>query len=58
MNKVIVYNNTEVLRVEDEQPCFNPAKEGEFILVQTIPLAKLMLRVRNIDTTVLDSYNE
>jgi hypothetical protein len=58
MKKTIVYNNIEVIRVEDEQTQYSSANEGEFILVQTIPLARLMLQARGIDVTVLNNYTE
>ena len=54
MRKLIVYNNTEVLYVENEASVYNPTKEGEFILVQTLPLAKKMLQARGINTSVFD----
>lgn len=58
MRKLIVYNNTEVLYVESEANIYNPTKEGEFILVQTLPLAKQMLQARGIDTSVFNLYTE
>ena len=54
MRKLIVYNDTEVLYVENEASVYNPTKEGEFILVQTLPLAKKMLQARGINTSVFD----
>ena len=57
MRKLIVYNNIEVLRVEGEGAVYNATEEGEFTLVQTLPLAKQMLQARGIDTALLNAYN-
>lgn len=58
MRKLIVYNDTEVLYVESETSVYNPTKEGEFILVQTLPLAKKMLQARGIDISIFNLYTE
>lgn len=58
MRKLIVYNDTEVLYVESEANVYNPTKEGEYILVQTLPLAKQMLQARGIDTSIFNLYTE
>lgn len=58
MRKLIVYNNTEALYITNEGGPYNATKEGEFILVQTLPLAKQMLQARGIDTSVFDLYTE
>lgn len=58
MCKLIVYNDTEVLYVESEANVYNPTKEGEYILVQTLPLAKQMLQARGIDTSIFNLYTE
>jgi hypothetical protein len=58
MRKLIVYNDTEVLYVENEASIYNSTKEGEFILVQTLPLAKKMLQARGINTSIFNLYTE
>ena len=58
MRKLIVYNDTEVLYVESETSVYNSTKEGEFILVQTLPLAKKMLQARGIDISIFNLYTE
>lgn len=58
MRKLIVYNNTKALYIENEGNQYNATKEGEFILVQTLPLAKQMLQARGIDTSVFNLYTE
>ena len=57
MKKTIVYNNVEVIRAEPETNQYSATSEGEYVLVQTIPLAKQMLQARGIDTSVLDLYS-
>jgi len=54
MKKTIIYNNTEVLRVESESDQYGATNEGEYVLVQTVSLAKQMLEARGINTSVLD----
>lgn len=58
MKKTIVYNNTEVLRIEPEANQYSATNDGEFILVQTLSLAKQMLEARGINTSVIDSFSE
>lgn len=58
MKKTIVYNNTEVLRIEPESNQYSATNDGEFILVQTLPLAKQMLEARGINTSVINSFSE
>jgi hypothetical protein len=55
MKKTIIYNDTEVLRVEEEYSQYSSAQEGEYILVQTLPLAKQMLQARGINTDILNN---
>jgi hypothetical protein len=58
MKKTIVYNNTQVLRIEPETNQYSTTNDGEFILVQTLALAKQMLEARGINTSVIDSFSE
>jgi hypothetical protein len=58
MRKKIVYNTTDVLRIEPESNQYNSVNEGEYFIVQTLPLAKQMLQARGINTSVIDSYSE
>ena len=54
MRKLIVYNDNEVIYVGDEASVYNSTKEGEFILVQTLHLAKKMLQARGINTSIFN----
>ena len=58
MRKKIVYNTTDVLRIEPESNQYNTVNEGEYFIVQTLPLAKQMLQARGINTSVIDGYSE
>lgn len=58
MKKTVVYNDTEVLRIEPENGQYNATNNGEYIVVQTLPLVKQMLQARGIDTSVIDLYTE
>jgi hypothetical protein len=58
MRKKIIYNTTDVLRIEPESNQYNSVNEGEYFIVQTLPLAKQMLQARGINTSVIDSYSE
>jgi hypothetical protein len=58
MKKTVIYNDTEVVRVEPEQGQYSSVNEGEYMVVQTLPLVKLMLQARGIDTAVIDNYYE
>lgn len=59
MRKKIIYNNTEVIRIEDDNKVYNPMNADEYMLVQTMPLAKKMLVARGIDQSsfpIFDLY--
>jgi hypothetical protein len=58
MRKKVIYNTTEVLRIESESDQYNAVVEGEYFIVQTLPSVKQMLQARGIDTSVIDSYSE
>ena len=58
MRKKIIYNTTDVLRIEPESNQYNSVNEGEYFIVQTLPLAKQMLQARGINTSLIDSYSE
>ena len=56
MKKTVIYNNSEVLRIEPEGGQYSAANEGEYIVVQTLPLVKQMLQARGINTAVIDLH--
>jgi hypothetical protein len=58
MRKKVIYNATEVLRVEVAGDQYSVVNEGEYFIVQTLPLVKQMLQARGIDTSVIDNYSE
>jgi hypothetical protein len=58
MRKKVIYNTTEVLRIEPESGQYSSVDEGEYFIVQTLPLVKQMLQARGIDTSVIDNYSE
>ena len=58
MRKKIIDNTTDVLRIEPESNQYNSVNEGEYFIVQTLPLAKQMLQARGINTSVIDGYSE
>lgn len=59
MRKKIIYNNTEVIRLEDDNEVYESTNSDEYMLVQTIPLAKIMLEARGINQSsfpIFDLY--
>lgn len=56
MKKTVIYNNSEVLRIEPESGQYSAVNEGEYIVVQTLPLVKQMLQARGINTAVIDLH--
>ena len=58
MKKTIYYNNTEVLRIEDEQSQYDPVVDGEFVLVQSLYLAEIMLSARGIGVVLIKNFVE
>ena len=57
MRKKIIYNNTEVIRIEDDNEVYNPMNADEYMLVQTMPLAKKMLVARGIDQSSFSIFD-
>lgn len=58
MKMTVIYNDSEVLRAEPEHKQYSALNEGEYVVVQTIPLVKQMLQARGINTSILDYYSE
>lgn len=57
MRKKIIYNNTEVIRIEDDNGVYTSTNAHEFMLVQTMPLAKKMLETRGIDQSSFSIFD-
>ena len=55
--KTIIYNNTEVLKIEDAQVFYESLPEGQYILVQTLELAEKMLAARGINVALIKNFN-
>ena len=57
MRKKIIYNNTEVIRIEDDNEVYESMNADEYMLVQTMPLAKKMLEARGIDQSSFSIFD-
>jgi len=58
MRKKVIYNDTAVIAIEPESSEYSTVEEGQYVVVQTLPLVKQMLQTRGIDTSLIDSYQE
>jgi hypothetical protein len=57
MRKKIIYSDTEVIRIEDDNGVYDAMSTDEYMLVQTMPLAKKMLETRGIDQSSFSIFD-
>ncbi len=57
MRKKIIYSDIEVIRIEDDNGVYDATSPDEYMLVQTMPLAKKMLETRGIDQSSFSIFD-